>query len=168
MMNVSTFTAATLLVAAGLGVGTAAAADRMAETIDRGRYLVTVSGCNDCHTPRYLEKDGKVPESQWLTGASVGFQGPWGTTYPTNLRLLVSTMTESQWLKRARTPMMPPMPWFNLQKMTDDDLRAVFRYVRSLGPKGEPAPVAAAPGASVKTPYYVFVPQNLPRQARTR
>ena len=39
----------------------------------RGRYLIQVGGCNDCHTPAYPEKGGKVPEAQWLTGdASAG------------------------------------------------------------------------------------------------
>jgi len=146
--------------------GAAFAGETANEMIERGRYLVTVSGCNDCHTPRYGEKNGKVPESEWLTGDSLGFQGPWGTTYPANLRVSMSTMTEGQWIKRARAPMLPPMPWFNLAKMSDDDLRAVYRYVKSLGPKGRPAPIAAAPGAQVKTPYILFVPQNLPRKAK--
>jgi hypothetical protein len=52
------------------------------------------------------------------------------------------------------------MPWFNLAAMTDEDLRAVYRYVRSLGPKGEPAPQFAAPGQPVNTPVIVFVPQQ--------
>lgn len=167
-MRASVFTVSALLGAAILGSGIAFSGDQASEMIERGRYLVTVSGCNDCHTPRFSEKNGKVAESDWLTGDSVGFQGPWGTTYPANLRVSMSSMTESQWIKRARTPMLPPMPWFNLAKMTDGDLRAVYRYVRSLGPKGEPAPIAAGPGARVKTPYIAFVPQNLPKQARAR
>jgi mono/diheme cytochrome c family protein len=55
--------------------------------VKRGRYLVQIGGCNDCHTAHYPEKGGKVPEAQWLTGDALGWQGPWGTTYPTNLRL---------------------------------------------------------------------------------
>jgi mono/diheme cytochrome c family protein len=130
--------------------------------VERGRYLARTAGCNDCHTPHYPEKAGDVPEREWLTGVPVGFQGPWGTSYPANLRLLLNDMTEAQWLARARQPMRPPMPWFALRDMTDDDLRAIYAYVRSLGPAGVPAPVAAAPGAKVDTPYFVFVPQNLP------
>lgn len=30
------------------------------------------------------------------------------------------SMAEGQWIKRARAPMLPPMPWFNLAKTTDD------------------------------------------------
>jgi mono/diheme cytochrome c family protein len=130
--------------------------------IERGKYLARVSGCNDCHTPGYMESSGKVPVQQWLTGSAVGFQGPWGTTYPSNLRLAVSGMTEAQWLARARTPMRPPMPWFNLSAMSDRDLIALYRFVRSLGPAGEPTPQAAAPGVAVATPYFEFTPKNLP------
>src|SRR5688572_14743607 len=50
--------------------------------IDRGRYLVQVSGCNDCHTRGYAEKAGKIDEKDWLLGDVLGWQGPWGTTYP--------------------------------------------------------------------------------------
>ena len=113
--------------------------------IERGRYLVTVAGCNDCHTAGYMQQGGKVPEAEWLAGVPVGFQGPWGTTYPANLRLLMQSLSEEEWLKKARSPMRPPMPWFNLAHMTDDDLRAMHRFVRSLGAKGEPAPAYVAP-----------------------
>lgn len=132
--------------------------------LERGRYLVAIGGCNDCHTPGYAESAGNVPEAERLTGSPVGFQGPWGTTYPTNLRLAMQDLTEAQWLARARTAMRPPMPWFNLRDMKDDDLRALYRYVQSLGPKGTPAPAFAAPGQRVDTPYVVMVPQNRPQQ----
>jgi len=105
--------------------------------VDRGRYVVRTAGCNDCHTANYPEAAGNVPEREWLTGMPVGFQGPWGTTYPANLRLSLAAMTEAQWLVRARQPMRPPMPWFSLRDMSDDDLRAVYAYVRSLGPAGK-------------------------------
>jgi len=127
--------------------------------VARGRYLVTIGGCNDCHTPGYLQNDAKVPESQWLTGQSVGFQGPWGTTYPSNLRLVVSRLTEEQWLAHARVQRLPPMPWFNVAKMTDADLKAVYAYIRSLGEPGVAVPAYVAPGGKVNTPYFVFVPQ---------
>ena len=59
------------------------AADKPAKDANaRGRYLVQIGGCNDCHTPGYAMSGGKVPEKQWLTGDAVGWNGPWGTTYP--------------------------------------------------------------------------------------
>jgi mono/diheme cytochrome c family protein len=157
-----------LLLPAALMIHVAVAADTgaNARAIERGRYIVNISGCNDCHTQGYPESGGKTPRSDWLTGNPVGFQGPWGTTYPANLRLLVQSLTEKQWLVLVRKPMRPPMPWFSLQAMSDDDLRAIYQFVRHLGPKGEPAPAYAAPGQAVHTPYIVFVPQNLPKQAK--
>jgi len=70
--------------------------------IRHGRYLVQTSGCNDCHTPGYMQKDGKVPEAEWLVGDTLGWQGPWGTTYPANLRQLFQQLDEKAWLARVR------------------------------------------------------------------
>ena len=136
------------------------------DTFERGRYLVGASGCNDCHTPGFPESGGKIPQARWLTGSPVGFQGPWGTSYPVNPRLYTQQLTEAQWLARVRQPMRPPMPWFNLRDMKDADLIAMYRFIRALGPAGEPAPPAAAAGQPVATPYFEFVPKNLPKQAR--
>ena len=36
--------------------------------VDRGKYLVQIGGCNDCHTPGYAATGGKVPEKDWLVG----------------------------------------------------------------------------------------------------
>jgi mono/diheme cytochrome c family protein len=162
-MNKTLVTVA-MTAALALGTGAALAADHSKASLERGRYLVRIGGCNDCHTAGYLEAAGHSPEADWLTGSAVGFQGPWGTTYPANLRLTLANMSEAQWLARARSEMRPPMPWFNLAAMTDDDLKAMYRYVRSLGAKGTPAPDYAAPGQAVTTPYFVFVPQNLPQK----
>ena len=130
--------------------------------VARGQYLVRVGGCHDCHTEGYAEAGGKAPAARWLTGSSVGFQGPWGVSYPTNLRLSLQNMTESQWLVYARVPRLPPMPWFNLRDMSDEDLRAVYAFIRAIGPTGRPSPAAVAPDGVVTTPFIRFVPQNLP------
>jgi hypothetical protein len=39
---------------------------------DRGRYLITIAGCNDCHTAGYADAAGKIPEKDWLTGDRIG------------------------------------------------------------------------------------------------
>lgn len=157
------------LIASGVTVlGAILAVNRVAATpperastpessIDRGRYLVKVAGCNDCHTAGYAQTGGKVAEAQWLTGDALGWQGPWGTTYPTNLRLQLQTYSEAQWMTYARTMRSrPPMPWFALHDMTDTDLRALYRYIRSLGPAGTPAPAYLAPGEVPKGPAIRF------------
>lgn len=137
-------------------------------SIDRGEYLARVAGCNDCHTVGYPEAAGNIPRSQWLMGVNVGFQGPWGTSYPANLRLYFANMDEQQWLARARLPMLPPMPWFALRDMSDDDLLAIYRFVRSLGPAGEPVPAASGPAQPVSTPVIEFFPKNPPLHAQVQ
>lgn len=129
-----------------------------------GRYLVVVAGCNDCHTDGYLPSNGAVPESEWLKGSMVGFSGPWGTTYPSNLRLAASRMTEDQWVQMlgVRTS-MPPMPWPSVAGMRENDRRAIYRYIRSLGEPGDPAPANLPPGREPTTPWIDFVPRNMPQ-----
>ena len=163
-----------IAIAAGLTLAAAASAadrspqDAKGKSIERGKYIVQTSGCNDCHTAGYIPSAGKVPENEWLKGDTVGFRGPWGTTYPANLRLYFANVSEKAFIADARSGRMrPPMPWFNLAAMTDADLRALYRYVRSLGEPGAPAPAYVAPGEEPRTPYIVFVPQPpKTRQAR--
>jgi hypothetical protein len=125
--------------------------------VDRGRYLVIITGCNDCHTPGYLLSEGKVPEKLWLTGDRFGWRGPWGTTYAANLRILVSAMTEDQWVKAARTlRARPPMPWFDVNVMNKEDLKALYQFIRYLGASGEPAPSYLPPDQEPTTPYALF------------
>jgi mono/diheme cytochrome c family protein len=167
-MNASTRRQVPALLAALALCGTALAGpDDRDGLIERGRYISATSGCNDCHTPGYAEHGGAVPQSQWLVGSTLGFQGPWGTTYPANLRLKMAQLSESEWLQQARSATRPPMPWFALRDMSDRDLKAIYRFVRSLGPAGEPAPDYVPPGGTVETPYIVFVPQNAPQGPRT-
>lgn len=125
--------------------------------LDRGRYLVKIAGCNDCHTPGYADTAGKVTEKQWLTGDQLGWRGPWGTTYAVNLRLYMQNLSEDQWVKEAKTlQSRPPMPWFTLHEMTEQDLRAIYKLIRYLGPAGEPAPAFVPPGQEPKGPYALF------------
>lgn len=130
---------------------TAAEADPM---VARGRYMVQIAGCNDCHTPGYMEKHGDVDESLWLTGSPVGWTGPWGTSYPPNLRLVADRLSEDRWLKYARREWNPPMPWFALRDMTDDDLLSVYRYLKHMGPAGEKAPAPLPPGVEPTGPVF--------------
>jgi predicted ester cyclase len=145
----------------GCGTGRTETAETDAElpspSVERGRYLVEVSGCNDCHTSGYLMADGEVPEEQWLLGDGFGWRGPWGTTYASNLRLFTSRMTEDEWVEAARTMRRrPPMPWFNLNAMAEADLRSIYRFTRSLGEPGEAAPAALPPGEEPPMPYASF------------
>jgi mono/diheme cytochrome c family protein len=74
--------------------------------------------------------------------------GPWGMTHSANLTSDVETgignWTEASFIKALRTgkhkgldegrPIMPPMPWQEIGKLTDDDLKAVFAFLKSTPP----------------------------------
>jgi len=120
--------------------------------IKRGRYLTIVGGCNDCHTAGYAPSGGQVPETQWLLGDStVGFRGPWGTTYAPNLRRVAAKMNEDEWVRYVKDlKTRPPMPWFTLKQWLEIDLRALYRYIRQIGPAGEATTAFVPPDTTPK------------------
>jgi len=143
------------VAAACFAIGAAYATDDA--SVKRGRYVVRIGGCNDCHTAGFAPSGGKVPESRWLEGDALGWRGPWGTTYPVNLRLYMQDLTEGEWVKKAKTlTTRPPMPWWALHAMTESDLKALYRYVRSLGPAGKPAPAYLPPDQTPPPPFVQF------------
>jgi len=146
-----------LLLAALIPV-MAHAATASQSLLARGHYLVMLGGCNDCHTAGFPESGGKTPEKDWLTGSRLGWYGPWGTTYPSNLRLFMQGLTEKQWIEFARTrTLRPPMPFWALRTMSEHDLKAVYAFIRHLGAAGKPAPDYLPPGSPPKGPYVTWV-----------
>jgi len=131
-------------------------------TEQAGEYITTLGGCNDCHTPQWAETNGNVPAADRFVGSSVGYRGPWGTSYAANLRLLTQRVSEDQWVDILKTAAHghgdPPMPWMNTRQMSDQDLRTIYRYIRALGPKGQRTPRGVPPGQEPTTPYINFVP----------
>lgn len=82
--------------------------------------------------------------------------GPWGISFSANLTADstgIGTWSEDQFIKAIREgkskgldntrPLLPPMPWPNFAKLTDDDLKAVFAFLKSTKPVRNlvPAPV---------------------------
>jgi len=83
----------------------------------------------------------------WLWGGDAtltGFYGPWGTSFAMNLtpdsltgigswseEIFVGAIRTGKHMGKGR-PIMPPMPWMMYAKMTDDDLKAVYAYLRSI------------------------------------
>jgi mono/diheme cytochrome c family protein len=159
-MRISIRIALSVALLSPLALTARAASDE--PSVERGLYVAKIGGCNDCHTTGYRQSSGTTPQSDWLKGTSLGEQGPWGTTYPTNLRLYMAALTEDQWVENAKTMRArPPMPWFNIQFMTETDQRSLYRFIRSLGgPPGAPAPDYVPPGGMPKTPYVIDIPQK--------
>lgn len=169
------------------------------DKVKRGEYLVSVGGCNDCHSPKIMTEMGPVVDSsRFLSGhpadeklpeipadlvgpgkwGAVGSQsftawvGPWGVSFAANLTPDMVTgsgaWTEESFKAAMRTgkhlgagrAILPPMPWFNVATATDEDLSAIFAYLKSLKPIENmvPAPIpppgapeAAAAGAAETT-----------------
>ncbi|PLX73073.1 MAG: cytochrome C [Desulfuromonas sp.] len=125
--------------------------------VERGRYVIEIMGCNDCHTPDYMARGGDVPEDEWLTGGLPGFHGSWGTAYPTNLRLLMDELSLEGWISLSKQMRQDsPMAWVMLPKLDDNDLAAVYSFVRFLGPRGEPARPRLPAGVTPDTDYLNF------------
>jgi mono/diheme cytochrome c family protein len=133
-------------------------------SVERGLYVSITHGCNDCHTANYNESNGQVDPALALKGTAIGWQGPWGTTYPMNLRITASTRSEDEfvtYMKNLKT--RPPMPFYNVNAMQEAELRSLYLYIKSLGEPGDQAPEATPPGVEPKTPYYPLVPPTMPK-----
>jgi mono/diheme cytochrome c family protein len=165
---------------------TAEASTRPATAVERGKYLVTVTGCGDCHTPMKMGANGPepdralllaghpaalsmppapAPQGPWAwSGAATNtaFAGPWGVSYAANLTPDPETglgiWTEDLFVKAMRTgkhwgqarPILPPMPWQNAAALSDEDLKAVYAYLKSIPPVRNAVPnavLAPQPGA---------------------
>jgi mono/diheme cytochrome c family protein len=93
---------------------------------------------------------------QWVgAGSMTAFAGPWGVSFTMNLtpdketglgnwteEMFIATMKTGRHEGKGR-PILPPMPYFNLGALTDEDIRAVFAYLQSLKPirNRVPAPI---------------------------
>ena len=134
-----------------------------AAVLAHGRYLVTITGCNDCHTAGWRESDGNVPTRDWLTGSRVGFRGAWGTSYPTNLRIEFQIIAEDEWENAVGTRgVHSMMNWGDLRALTPADRHAIYAFVRSLGPAGAPSLPDVKPWVEPRTPY-IDLRERLPQ-----
>jgi len=102
-----------------------------------GAYLVRISGCADCHTP--MQRGQPLPGLAFAGGSE--FKGPFGTVTSANITPDPSGIgyyDEKIFFAALRTgkvgarSLNPIMPWGMLRGMTDDDLHAMFAYLRTL------------------------------------
>lgn len=175
----------TLAAVAVLGLTGCAPKAPQQSPVERGKYLVMVGGCDDCHTPKIMTPAGPVldttrllsgqpggsdiPEipkgifepGKWmaLTNAHMtAWAGPWGVSFAYNLtpdvetgiggwpeEMFIQTMRTGKFMGMSRD-ILPPMPWQAIGKMSDDDLRAIFAYLKSIKPihNAIPAPLPPA------------------------
>ena len=78
-----------------------------------------------------------------------------GHNLPDEPQASLSKMMEDEWVKYAKGLMTcPPMPWFNIRAMTEADLRALYKYVKSLpGAPGSAAPAFLPPDRQPRPPF---------------
>ncbi len=149
-----------LLLGAGLGLTPLAAMAAGTVSIERGAQVAVTSGCHDCHTAGYNESGGKVDPAAALKGVPVGWQGPWGTTYAKNLRIIAAEHSpEDAFVAYAKSfKALPPMPYYNVHALDESDIRSLYQYIVSLGEPGDAMPETVPPGQEPKTPYLVMMP----------
>lgn len=159
--------------------------------VERGKYLVTLGGCHDCHTPKLPGPDGApvfdtkrllsghpadLPPPSWspsdlqqnnvavtTNGGLTAWAGPWGVSFAINLtpdkETGIAEWSDDMFIKVARTgkhqgqpngrDILPPMPWFNMKDLSDDDLKAMWAYLKSIPPVKNQVPLPVRPD---KTP----------------
>jgi hypothetical protein len=141
VLGVALFSVAMLRAIAAESQGTASVTPEQKKArVERGAYLVTMMGCNDCHTPWKMGAQGPEPDmTRTLTGhpqdivmpppppasgpwiwhgaaTNTAFAGPWGVSFTANLT---------------------PDPETGLGKWTEDMFLATMRTARHQG-KGRP------------------------------
>ncbi|PSH64274.1 cytochrome C [Phyllobacterium brassicacearum] len=155
------------LTASGLGLLSFAAMADDAQ-ITRGEYLVTISGCNDCHTPGYFF--GKPDLSRFLGGSDVGFEIPGvGVVVGPNITpdketgiggwSLEQIVTALQTGQRPDGRLLAPiMPWHAFAHLTKDDAMAIAAFLQSVKPVKNKIPDPVKPGEKVSTFMFRILP----------
>lgn len=115
--------------------------------------------------PPPLDQKEAAAKGLAATQTLTAWVGPWGISYAGNITsdsTGIGSWSESQFLKALREgkfkgldntrPLLPPMPWQNSQFFSDDELKAVFAYLKSTPPVHNivPEAVLAPPPPAAK------------------
>jgi mono/diheme cytochrome c family protein len=118
------------------------------DSVAYGKYLSTISGCYECHTP-HDDKNALLPEKAFAGGWEM--KGPWGRNFTANLTpagAYMAAATRDEFIGRmhayasmdaSNAPETPPgrntiMPWLAFSHMTDHDLGAIYDYLKTVKP----------------------------------
>jgi hypothetical protein len=114
-----------------------------------GRYLAVIGGCEECHTP-HDPRGRRIKGREFAGGWEM--KGPWGRNVTANLTphpdTYVGKATKAEFIGRFKSfeslqgENAPPvtkgrntvMPWLPLSGLTEEDLGALYDYLRSLRP----------------------------------
>lgn len=153
------------------------------QLIQRGDYLITIMGCNDCHSPKEMGPQGPaIIDSLALSGYPsqrkiqtvthplikqgwsifnpdlTSATGPWGTSFSANLtsdQTGIGNWNEDNFkralkegkykgLEGSRT-LLPPMPWTNFRNLADEEIKAMFAFLKSTKPVANVVPQPVIP-----------------------
>lgn len=153
------------------------------DPVARGRFLAEVLGCVDCHTPRtrdgkrepallmaghragdpvppaWTEAHGTQGIGMLVSTAGTAYSGPWGITYARNLTpdpvTGIGNWNEEAFVYILREgTLKPPMPNLLYGNLSDDDLKAIFAWLRTL------------PAVKNLVPFRTLAPPRLPEGQR--
>ena len=119
------------------------------------------------HPAGFVMSDAPKLDGKWMwagAATNTAFAGPWGVSYARNLTpdqvSGLGIWTEEMFLKTMRTgrhmgvsrPILPPMPWQAVGSLKDEDIKAIFAYLRTVKPvRNEvPDPIIAPPPPAPK------------------
>ncbi len=127
--------------------------------VDRGKYLVVLAGCNDCHTPGFFL--GKPDMARYLGGSDVGFEIPGlgvfnGRNITPDKETGIGGWTDEQIAAAITTgkrpdgrQLAPIMNYASFTYLTKDDVAAIVAYLRSVPPVKNAVPGPFKPGEKV-------------------
>lgn len=109
-----------------------------------GKYLATIGGCYECHTPH----DNKGPIAAEAYSGGWEMKGPWGRVVTSNITphpdTFLGRATKEEFIGRFRAQYDPTakvpkgrntvMPWTAFSGMTDEDLGAIYDYLKTVKP----------------------------------
>jgi mono/diheme cytochrome c family protein len=136
--------------------------------IARGKYLVTIGGCNDCHTPGYFM--GNPDMSKFLGGSDVGFEIPGlgvfvGPNITPDKETGIGSWTQEQIVTAMQTGQRPDgrilapiMPWHAFAQLTADDAMAIAAFLQSVKPVNNQIAGPFKPGEKVSTFMFRIMP----------
>lgn len=139
-----------------------------ASQVARGKYLVTIAGCNDCHTPGYFL--GKPDMSRYLGGSDVAFEMPGlgafvGRNITPDKATGIGDWTMEEIVTALQTGtrpdgriLAPIMPWHAFAHLTRSNAYAIAAFLKSLKPVSHKVPGPFGPGEKVSTFLYRILP----------
>jgi mono/diheme cytochrome c family protein len=149
-VGIAILTSAAVAVFILAEVGNRRAEAAVSQQVERGRYLVTLGLCTDCHTPGYFF--GKPDAARFLGGSEVGFHIPdLGVFHGPNLtpdnETGLGRWTADEIVRAIQTGtrpdgrmLAPIMPWHAFAKLTREDARAIAAFLKSLPPVSNKVP----------------------------